>query len=99
VLSGLREAGIRRVDVVVVRSAARTAHDTVDTLRRRWPSVGVVAPSVDGAPAIDGAVAPPTGATAAVGGLRLAVVGNSGGHLDVRVRPRAGPSRSPPVPP
>jgi competence protein ComEC len=113
VLSGLREASIRRVDVVVVRSAARTAHDTVETLRRRWPGVGVLAPSVaDAAPVaprisgasgvqIDGAVAPPTGATIAVGGLRLAVVGNSGGRLDVRVTPRAGPSSSSPpaVPP
>jgi hypothetical protein len=99
VLSGLREASIRRVDVVVVRSAARTAHDTVDTLRRRWPGVGVVAPSVGGGPAVDGAVAPPTGATIGVGGLRLAVVGNSGGHLDVRVRPRLGVAPSPAVPP
>jgi competence protein ComEC len=97
VLSGLREASIGRVDAVVVRSTARTARDTVHTLRRRWPGVGVLAPSVGGRPAVDvdGAVDPPAGATIHLGGLRLAVVGNSGGHLDVRVRSRAGSSSSP----
>jgi competence protein ComEC len=95
VLSGLREAGIPRVDVVVLRSVARTALDTVGTMRRRWPGVAVVAPSLDGRPALDGAIDPPTGATIAVGGLHLAVVGDSGGHLDVRIWPRAEPSPSP----
>jgi hypothetical protein len=96
VLPGLRDAGIPRIDVLVVRSDARTAQRTVDSLRRRWPGVGVIAPTVDGRPAVDGAAHPSTGATTAIGGLRLVVAGNSGGrHLDVRVTPRAGPSSSP----
>jgi hypothetical protein len=60
------------------------------TLRGRWPGVDVLAPAGGERPAVDGAVSPPAGAVVDVGGLRLAVRGNSGGRLDVRVEPRAG---------
>jgi competence protein ComEC len=90
VQAGLPEAYIRRVDAVVVRTAARMSRDTVATLRRRWPRVGVLAPEDDrGSPAVEGAASPPTGAAVDIGGLRVVVTRNTGGRLDVQVEPRA----------
>lgn len=92
VLSGLRREGVRRVDVVVLRTDARTARETATTLRRRWPTTAVLAPDGATPPDIEGAVSPPIGTTVDVGGLRVAVTGNSGGRLDVRVEQRPAPT-------
>jgi hypothetical protein len=91
VLGGLRRAAVGRVDVVVVRTAARAAAEVVATLRRRWPDVPVLAPRPDDATvgdsraSVQGAVSPPAGASAHVGGLRLTVAASTPGRLDVDI--------------
>lgn len=99
VLAGLRRAHVTRVDVVIVRTSARAAGDVLATLRRARPVGVVLAPRPEGAqpddgrPAGGGAVSPPAGTAVDVGGLRLTVVGNSPGRLDVRIdRPGADPT-------
>jgi competence protein ComEC len=93
VLAGLRDAGARRVDVVVLRSDARSAADLVATLRRVWPVGTVLAPVATSPRAGGGAdaaasLSPPSGTVIDVGGLRLVVVANAGGRIEVDVAPR-----------
>jgi len=100
VLAGLRDAGARRVDVVVLRSGARAASDLVAVLRRAWPVRTVLAPGPASSPAgrpADAAVAvsPRSGTVIDVGGLRVTVVSNSGDRIEVDVEPRPR-SRAPP---
>jgi competence protein ComEC len=100
VLAGLRDAGARRVDVVVLRSGARAASDLVAVLRRAWPVGTVLAPGAASPPAgrpADGpvAVSPPSGTVIDVGGLRVTVVSNAGDRIEVDVEPRPR-SRAPP---
>ncbi len=86
VLGGLREAGGRGLDVVVLRSNARSTGDLLAVLRRRWPRVHVVAPPAAGdrtPPA--GARAAVPGTAMAVGDLTIAVASAGPGHLDVDV--------------
>jgi hypothetical protein len=91
VLGGLRRAAVGRVDLVVVRTAARAAAEVVATLRRRWPDVPVLAPRPDDAAvgdtraSVEGAVSPPVGASGDVGGLRLTVAASTPGRLDVDI--------------
>jgi competence protein ComEC len=91
VLGGLRRAAVGRVDLVVVRTAATAAAEVVATLRRRWPDVPVLAPRPDDAAvgdtraSVEGAVSPPVGASADVGGLRLTVAASTPGRLDVDI--------------
>jgi competence protein ComEC len=101
VLAGLRDAGARRVDVVVLRSGARAASDLVTVLRRAWPVGTVLAPAGQPAPAaldagVAGGLSPPSGTVIDVGGLRLTVVSNAGGRIEVEVGPR--PPRGDPPP-
>lgn len=99
VLAGLRRERVERVDVVILRTSAQAAAEVVETLRHRWPGMVVLAPRPDGAPpadrraAVEGGVSPPAGTVVDIGGLRLTVDGNGDGRLDVRVEPRAPPSR------
>ncbi|HET6772887.1 MAG TPA: ComEC/Rec2 family competence protein [Acidimicrobiales bacterium] len=93
VLAGLRDAGARRVDVVVLRSGARSASDLVAVLRHAWPVGTVLAPAATSPPAggraeAHGSLRPPSGTVIDVGGLRLTVVANAGGRIDVDVEPR-----------
>ncbi len=86
VLGGLREAGVGRLDAVVLRSNARSTADLVAVLRRRWPRVNVVAPpAADGRAPPPGAVALPAGTAVAVGDLAVAVTTGTPGHLEVSV--------------
>jgi competence protein ComEC len=101
VLAGLRDAGARRVDVVVLRSGARAASELVTVLRRAWPVGTVLAPAGLPAPAdrragVAGGLSPPSGTVIDVGGLRLTVVSNAGGRFEVDVGPR--PPRGDPPP-
>ena len=94
VLAGLRAERVPRVDVVIVRTSARSAGEVVSTLRERWPDVVVLAPrpgsttpvGVD-VPVVSAALSPPGGTVLDVGGLRLTVAANTGGRLDVEVAP------------
>ncbi len=115
-LAGLRDAGVGRVDVVVLRSGARAAHDVLAVLRRGRPVRTVLTPAPPGggtaagtapasAPGPAAGPSPPAGTVLDVGGLRLTVLSNTGGHLDVEVTPRPatapaartfGAGRSPP---
>jgi competence protein ComEC len=115
-LAGLRDAGAGRVDVVVLRSGARAAYDVVAVLRRGRQVRTVLTPAPPGGGSAAGTASastpgpavgpsPPAGAVLDVGGLRLTVLSNNDGHLDVEVTPRLaarpeprafGPARSPP---
>jgi competence protein ComEC len=101
VLEALRRLDVGRVDVLVVRTRSRAAADVVVTLRRRWPAAAVLVPRADGSAArdrpvtIDGGTSPPSGADLVVGGLRLTVVANAGGRLEIGIEPRGPPSPTP----
>ena len=95
VLAGLRERGVLRLDVVVLRTATVGAADVADTLRRRWPAVVVLSPeSLAPAPRReDGSqvAVPAAGTVIDLGGLRLTVSGSTHERLDVRIALRDGP--------
>ncbi len=98
VLAGLRRERVERVDVVILRTTARAGADVVETLRRRWPALVVLAPRLEAtAPGdrragVEGGVSPPTGTVIDIGTLRLTVESNTAGRLDVHIAPRAPPS-------
>jgi competence protein ComEC len=102
-LSGLRDRGVARIDVIVLRTAARGAAGIAATLRRRWPGVVVLAPERSAAssgPEGLGPLAPAGGTVIDVGGLRLTVISGSPERLDVRIAIRAAGSagaRAPPL--
>jgi competence protein ComEC len=90
VLAGLREHGVARVDLVVLRTPARAGAEVSATLQRRWSDLVVFAPEgAPGAPAVRAAgrevASPPTGTVLDVGGLRLTVVANTAERLDVDI--------------
>jgi competence protein ComEC len=95
VLAGLRERGVVRVDVVVLRTATVGAADVADTLRRRWPAVVVLSPEgLVPAPRredADRVAVPATGTVIDLGGLRLTVSGSTQERLDVRIALLGGP--------
>lgn len=68
--AGLRQAGVGRVDILVVRTVAERAVSVAARARQRWPTVVVLAPAgvVD---QIAGATTPPLGSTMDIGGLRV----------------------------
>jgi competence protein ComEC len=99
VLSGLRDRGVARLDVLVLRTAAHGAVEVAATLRRRWPGVVVLGPEASGSTArrIDGAASvavPTTGTVIDFGGLRLTVTGSTPERLDVRIALRHATSDS-----
>jgi competence protein ComEC len=106
VLAGLRDRGVARLDVVVLRTAAPAAAEVAATLRRRWPRVVVLGPAGSAAAARRvanlGSVAVPTAGTVVdVGGLRLTVQGSGAERLDVGVvlrRAQPDSARAPPLP-
>lgn len=69
--SGLQRAGVRRVDVLVVRTDASQALGAAARARDRWPSIVVLAPP-GVADRLPGALSPPPGAVMELGDLRLA---------------------------
>jgi competence protein ComEC len=103
VLSGLRDRGVARLDVVVLRTAAEGGAEVAATLRRRWPGIVVLgsegsrsaARRIDG---VDSVAVPTTGTVVDLGGLRLTVTGSSPDRLDVRIalRDTAAESARPP---
>lgn len=104
VLSGLRDWGVARLDVVVLRTAAQGAAEVAATLRRRWPGAVVLGPAGSGAAArrVDGVgsvTVPTTGTVIDLGGLRLTVTGSSPERLDVRIALRGTVSESARPPP
>ncbi len=101
VLAGLRDRGVARLEVVVLRTAAQGAADMAATLRRRWPGVVVLGPAgaASAARRVEGLgpVAVPTaGSVIELGGLRLTVTGSAPERLDVRIA--LGESARPPPP-
>jgi competence protein ComEC len=105
-LAGLRDRGVARLDVVVLRTAAEATAQVAATLRRRWPGVAVLGPAGSAAAARRvaglGSVSVPTAGTVIdVGGIRLTVIGSRTERLDVRVTLREAPqaaARAPPRP-
>jgi competence protein ComEC len=85
VLTGLRTAGVRALDVVVARTASRSAAVAVRAVAERLPVGAVLAPA--GAQ-IAGAVTPDGEVIAVADGLELHVV-PAGGALRVDARPAA----------
>ena len=106
VLAGLRDRGVARLDVVVLRTAAPAAAEVAATLRRRWPGVLVLGPAGSAAAARRvanlGPVAVPIGGTVVdLGGLRLTVRGSGADRLDVVIvlrRALPDSARAPPLP-
>jgi competence protein ComEC len=106
VLAGLRDLGVSRLDVVVLRTAAQGAAEVAATLRRLWPGVVVLGPHGSGSAArrigVVGSVAvPATGTVIDLGGLRLTVSGSTPERLDVRIAladTASESARSPPCP-
>jgi len=82
VLGGLRERGVRQVDGVVVRSAARAAADAVAAVRTRWPAAAVLAPPDSPARTT---TSPPPGAVAMLGDLRLTITTSTPDTLAVEI--------------
>ena len=82
VLGGLREHGVRQVDAVVVRSAARATADAVGAVRARWPTAAVLAPPDSPA---DTTTTPPRGAVAILGDLRLTITTSTPDTLAVEI--------------
>jgi competence protein ComEC len=103
VLAGLRDRGVTRLDVVVLRTSAPAAAEVAAVLRRRWPAVLVLGPSGSAAGrriADLGPVTVPTGGSVVdLGGLRLTVRGSGTERLDVGVALRRTPdsARAPPL--
>ncbi len=104
VLAGLRDRGVTRLDVLVLRTAARGAAEVAATVRRRWPGISVLGPegSAPAARGVDGAgpvTVPAPGTVIDVGGLRL-TVGDSGlERLDVLIELRPAVPESARAPP
>jgi competence protein ComEC len=101
VLAGLRDRGVARLDVVVLRTAAQGAAEVAATLRRRWPGVVVLGPggSNSAVRRIDGVApvtVPTTGTVIDLGGLRLTVSASNQERLDVRIALRES-ARPPPL--
>ncbi|HLM62854.1 MAG TPA: ComEC/Rec2 family competence protein [Acidimicrobiales bacterium] len=101
VLGRLRDAGVRRVDLVVLRTGSPATAEVAATLRRRWPAIVVLVPPVvreagrsgRGPPAgpmatVTGASVPPEGGALDIGGLRLTVDGVTADRLEVSVEVR-----------
>jgi competence protein ComEC len=89
-LPALRSAGVGRVDVLVVRTAADRALAAAGQVRRRWPRVVVLVPdAVQGR--VVGAIAPTDGSSMVVGGLRVVFDTADGERLEPTIGP-AGPS-------
>lgn len=93
VLGGLRREGVRRVDVVVARTASRSAGEVALLVARRWPRALVLVPAPGARPSTgglpSGAVPVAAGTVLDVGGLRLQLERNRAGRLDVTVAPRS----------
>jgi competence protein ComEC len=94
VLAGLRDRGVARLDVIVLRTTAQGAAEVVATVRRRWPGVAVLGPEgwARAAGRIDGVgpvAVPASGTVIEVGGLRLTVDDSVTERLDVRIELRA----------
>jgi competence protein ComEC len=102
VLSGLRDRGVARLDVVVLRTPARGAAEVAATLRRRWPGAVVLGPegSASATSGTGGAdsVTPAGGTVIDVGGLRLTVMTGSAERLEVRITRRAAAPESTKLP-
>lgn len=86
VLEGVRVAGVRHVDLVVVGDA-RVDPAAVAALLRRYGSPAVVGPG-GLPPALGATTVPPPGAAVAVRGLEVDLV-TAGGRLVVDARPRS----------
>jgi competence protein ComEC len=104
VLAGLRDRGVTRLDVVVLRTSAPAAAEVAATLRRRWPSVLVLGPSGSAAAGrriadLGPVTVPAGGSVVDLGGLRLTVRGSGAERLDVGVALRRTPAsaRAPPL--
>jgi competence protein ComEC len=90
VLAGLRDRGVARLDLVVLRTAAPAAAEVAATLRRRWPGVLVLGPAGSAVAArrladLGSVAVPAEGSVIDVGGLRLTVDGSERERLDVGV--------------
>jgi competence protein ComEC len=98
VLAGLRDAGSDRVDVLVLRTGARSGLELADVLARARPVGAVFVPGgVVGAlprPIHRRATTPPRGTVIDVGGLRLTVAHTTEDRLDVDVTPRPDDDRA-----
>jgi competence protein ComEC len=96
VLAGMRDRGVGRVDVVVLRTAASSAVGVASVVQRRWPAALVLAPG--GSPVEDGGLSqvstPRAGTVLDIGGLRLEVRDALPDRLDVAVD--TAPAGSPP---
>src|SRR5262245_1926232 len=108
VLAGLRERGVARLDVLVLRTTAQGAAEVAATVRRRWPGVAVLGPEgsarvargVDGVgPPATSITVPAAGTVIDVGGLRLTVGDSVRERLDVRIELRPAVSESARAPP
>jgi competence protein ComEC len=104
VLAGLRDRGVGRLDIVVLRTAAQAAAEVAATLRRRWPGVVVLGPGRPGSSErqVDGlgsVAVPSTGTVIDLGGLRLTVRKGGAERLDVRIALREQPADRPRAPP
>jgi competence protein ComEC len=105
VLAGLRDRGVGRLDVVVLRTAAPAATEVAAALRRRWPGVVVLGPAGSAAAArrvadLGSVAVPIAGTVVDVGGLRLTVRGSGTERLDVDVvlrRAQPASARAPPA--
>lgn len=72
-LPELRRHGVRRIDVLIVRTSATRAVTVANRVLERWPSAAVLAPAEVAEPAagrIEGAITPTPGSVD-LGGLRL----------------------------
>ena len=105
VLAGLRDRGVARLDLVVLRTAAPAAAEVAATLRRRWPGVLVLGPAGSAVAArrladLGSVAVPAEGSVIDVGGLRLTVGGSERERLDVGVALLRAPdsARAPPLP-
>ena len=104
VLAGLRDRGVPRLDVLVLRTKARGAAEVAATVRRRWPGVAVLGPegSARAARGVDGVgpvAVPAFGTVIEVGGLRLTVNESGTERLEVRIELRPAVPESARAPP
>ncbi len=82
VLQGLRDRGVRRVDLVVATSGGRTAASVVNTVRARIAVERIWAPRRH---QIVGASAPAEGAGVVIGELAVAIVAADDSRIEVSV--------------
>ena len=80
-LSGLRQAGVRRLDLVVFTGGGVRGAAVERALRYRWPISDIWAPTGN---RVDGARSPPTGTAVRLGSLLVLVV-RARPRLEVRV--------------